>query len=93
MASIPVIVFVCMETNARSTSLTRGATIYPATQNLMLAARALGLGTVITTVHTKNEAAIREYFNIPDNVEIAAISVHLGILPGATPSNPVSDCL
>ncbi|MGH7907915.1 MAG: nitroreductase family protein, partial [Candidatus Binataceae bacterium] len=31
---------------------TSGASIYPAVQNIILAARALGLGTVLTTIHT-----------------------------------------
>ena len=34
----------------------RGASIYPAVQNIILACRALGLGTVITTNHLRIEA-------------------------------------
>ena len=50
-----------------------GASIYPSVQNLMLAARALGLGTVLTTLHRRRKARIHEILGIPDNVESAAI--------------------
>ena len=47
--------------------------VLPACQNLMLAARALGLGTVLTTLHRRRKARIHEILGIPDNVESAAI--------------------
>ena len=37
----------------------RGASIYPAVQNIILACRALGLGTVITTNHLRIEAEFK----------------------------------
>ena len=37
----------------------RGASIYPAVQNIILACRALGLGTTITTNHIRCEDAVR----------------------------------
>jgi nitroreductase len=37
----------------------RGASIYPAVQNIILACRALGLGTVVTTNHLRVEASSR----------------------------------
>lgn len=48
------------------------STIYAATQNLLLAARALGLGAAMTTNHKENEPAVRERFGVPDNVGIGA---------------------
>ena len=42
-------------------------------QNLLLTARALGLGTVLTTLHSQYEAEIKDYLNIPDNVDTAAL--------------------
>ncbi len=50
-----------------------GASIYPAVQNLMVAARALGLGTTITTLHREHEAEVKELLGIPDDVETMAL--------------------
>ena len=46
--------------------------LYPAAQNLILAARALGLGTTFTTLHRPAEPVVREVLGIPDDVKIAA---------------------
>jgi nitroreductase len=47
--------------------------IYPAVQNLLLAARALGLGTVLTTLHTQYEREMKALLHIPETVETAAL--------------------
>ena len=47
--------------------------VYPAIQNLMLAARALGLGTTLTSMHRQNEAAVKELLGIPDDVDTFAL--------------------
>ena len=39
----------------------------------MLAARGLGLGTVLTTVHWRYEEEIKNLLRIPDNVDTAAL--------------------
>ncbi len=44
---------------------TSGASIYPAIQNLILACRALGLGTVLTTIHTYHEGAMKAALGLP----------------------------
>ena len=44
---------------------TAGASIYPAVQNIILACRALGLGTVLTTNHTVAEEEIKLVLNLP----------------------------
>lgn len=44
-----------------------GGSVFPATQNLMLAARALGIGTVPTTLHESVMDEFRALFNIPAN--------------------------
>jgi nitroreductase len=44
------------------------ASVYPACQNLFLAARAMGLGTTLTTVHRLKEDEVREVLGIPDDV-------------------------
>src|SRR5262245_29303574 len=50
-----------------------GSSIYPACQNLMLAAWALGLGTVLTTIWKHEEAAVRALLAIPDDYELWAV--------------------
>src|SRR5438874_7866232 len=46
----------------------RPASVFGAVQNLMLAARALGLGTTLTTSHLDDEAAVRQILELPDDV-------------------------
>jgi nitroreductase len=47
--------------------------IYPAIQNLMLAARARGLGTTLTTLHKLREADVKATLAIPDDYETVAL--------------------
>jgi len=49
------------------------ASLYPAVQNFMLAARGLGLGTALTTVHRIYQDEVRALFEIPDRFEIPAL--------------------
>jgi nitroreductase len=49
------------------------ASVYPSVQNLMLAARALGLGTTLTTIHRNNEAAVKAILDIPEDVHTFAM--------------------
>lgn len=49
------------------------SSIYPAAQNLVVAARALGLGTVFTTFQGTAEPVIRETLSIPDEVHIGCL--------------------
>ena len=51
----------------------RGASIYPAVQNIMLACRALGLGTTITTNHIRCEGEVRALLRLPDDVDSFAM--------------------
>lgn len=44
------------------------ASVYPGVQNLFLAARALGLGTTLTTVHKFREPEVRAVLDIPEDV-------------------------
>ena len=73
MGEVPVLILVCIPRGDSPTSMVRWASIYPAVQNLMLAARALGLGTVITTGHHNVEEEVRELLNIPEDVDMAAL--------------------
>jgi nitroreductase len=51
----------------------RGASIYPAVQNILLACRALGLGTTITTNHIRCEDEVRALLGLPDDVDTFAM--------------------
>ncbi len=68
---VPVIVFGCL-VRYRDASPTEGASIYPACQNLLLAARSLGYGGALTMWHQGVETQLRELLDIPDNVAISA---------------------
>lgn len=49
------------------------SSVYPAAQNLIVAARALGLGTVFTTFHGVAEPVVRETLDIPDDVHLGCL--------------------
>jgi nitroreductase len=51
----------------------RGASIYPAVQNIILACRGLGLGTVITTNHLHCEHEVKATLGLPPDVETFAL--------------------
>jgi nitroreductase len=51
----------------------RGASIYPAVQNVLLACRGLGLGTTITTNHIRCEDELKAVLGIPDDVATFAL--------------------
>ena len=69
MEDIPVLILACVTQGAS----TMGSSIYPAVQNLMLAARALGLGTVLTTNHMRFEPEVKAFLGIPEDVDTAAL--------------------
>jgi nitroreductase len=70
-ATVPVVVLACYAPY-RAAARSDGASIYPACQNLLLAARALGYGGVMTGWHHAVEPRLRALLAIPDEVEIAA---------------------
>jgi nitroreductase len=49
------------------------ASVYPAVENLILAARSMGIGTVLTTVFRIYEDEVRAVCAVPDRYEIAAL--------------------
>jgi nitroreductase len=59
MGQAPAIVIPCARGQA-------DASVWPAVQNLLLAARALGLGTTLTTVHRLREADVKEVLDVPE---------------------------
>ena len=70
-ADVPVLILPCL-VRYRAPNSTEGASIYPACQNLLLGARAVGLGGVLTHWHTSVEDDLRELLAIPEGVFIAA---------------------
>ena len=67
----PVVVLACYGRH-RAANPTEGASVYPACQNLLLAARALGYGGVMTIWHALVEDDLRAAVGIPDDIAIAA---------------------
>jgi nitroreductase len=63
IADVPVIVAVC---GLRAKHITPGGSIFPAVQNLLLAARALGLGASMTNFTRNHEAELRGLLDIPE---------------------------
>jgi len=49
------------------------ASVYPAVQNFMLAARSLRLGTTMTTLHRIYEDEVRQLCDIPARYEVLAL--------------------
>jgi nitroreductase len=72
----PVLILPCF-LRYRAPRLAEGASIYPACQNILVAARALGFGGVLTEFQALVERELRELLGIPDEVAIAA-SITLG---------------
>jgi nitroreductase len=74
LAEAPVLIVACVNTPASGRAgFQTGASIYPSVQNILLAARALGLGSCLTTLHRRRKTRIHEILGIPDHIESAAI--------------------
>ena len=68
---IPVVVLVGL-VRYRDANPYEGASVYPACQNLLLAARALGYGGALTMWHQMVDAELRELLAIPSEVALSA---------------------
>ncbi len=68
---VPVLILPCL-LRYRAPHSFEGASIYPACQNLLLAARALGFGGVLTGFHAAVEAELRTLLALPANAVIMA---------------------
>jgi nitroreductase len=64
IGEVPAIVLVC------TTSPGGRESVIPATQNLLLAARALGIGGTITSLHANVEDDVQELLNLPDEAGV-----------------------
>lgn len=80
---IPVLILVCLDcarlglpldgAGATTAEASAYASIYPAVQNLLLAAHGLGLGAVLTTLHLAAEPEIKALLGIPPHVQTVAL--------------------
>jgi nitroreductase len=77
---IPVVVLACLA-RYRAANPMEGASVYPACQNLLLAARALGYGGVLTGWHAFVEPELRDLLAIPVDVAMSA-TITLGVPQG-----------
>lgn len=89
MADAPVLLVACLKTPpaqqpapqlsadvmARMRRMGRlaGSSIFPAVQNIILACRAYGLGTVLTTIHAVYEDEMHAVLGLPDDVHTYAL--------------------
>ena len=70
---VPAYVLFCVEARERRLVLADGASIYPALQNFLLAARAQGLGAVMTTWYLYCEDELRRLVGVPDDFLLAGL--------------------
>ncbi len=73
LAEAPVIIIATIRKGGFDVGPMAGSSIYPAVQNLMLAARALGLGTTLTSLHKLHEDDVKSLLGIPEQVETMAL--------------------
>lgn len=71
---VPVLLFVGLN---KSRYEDEPASIYPAVQNLLLSASALGLGTTLTTTVLSKSKELRELLRIPEFVKLYAM-IYMG---------------
>ena len=89
MADAPVLLIACLKQTApagappklapevaaamKSMARISGSSIYPAVQNIILACRGLGLGTVLTTIHAYFEDEVKAILGLPPEVQTYAL--------------------
>ena len=71
MADAPVIVLACL-VRYREANPFEGSSVYPACQNLLLAARAVGLGGVLTQLQLAASGELATVLGLPDHVAVHA---------------------
>jgi nitroreductase len=71
---IPALVFACVELGTApadtfAAGLGAAGSVWPGIQNLLLAARALGLGATPTSIVFRDRAAVKRVLALPDSIE------------------------
>lgn len=69
----PVWIVACVDEGKGTPNRASGASIYPAVQNMLLATRALGLGSTLTTRHLLYEKESEQALGLPPGVHSYAI--------------------
>lgn len=69
----PVWIVACLDEGRATPTRWSGASIYPAVQNMLLAARALGLGSTLTTRHLLYAKEAEAALGLPEGVHSYAI--------------------
>jgi len=82
VAGAPVNIVVCAD-QERGLAATIPSSIFPAIQNLLLAATALGLGSALTTITTGYRAEMQEILGLPEHVRPIAL------VPVGHPAKPL----
>ncbi len=82
MGSAPVLVVVGGD-RALGLESTLPSSVYPAIQNLLLAANALGLGSAMTTLATRYSVELATLLSLPDSV------VPMAVVPLGWPARPL----
>jgi nitroreductase len=72
VADAPVNIVVCADVQ-RGLEATISSSIFPAVQNLLLAATALGLGSALTTITAGFRAEMQEILGLPEHVRPVAL--------------------
>ena len=81
IAEAPVHIVVCADVN-RGLEATVASSIFPAVQNLLLAATALGLGSALTTITTSFRAELGALLALPAHV------IPVAVVPVGRPAKP-----
>lgn len=74
-ATVPAAVLFCVRDQPSTPVFALGASIFPAMQNFLLAARAVGLGACVTGWHVGSETEFREALGIPDEWRLAGLAI------------------
>ncbi len=82
ISGAPVVIVVCADLD-RGHKATVGSSLFPAVQNLLLAATARGLGSALTTLATTRAADLAGVLGLPDHV------VPVAIVPVGHPGRPL----
>ena len=80
IAEAPVWIFPVLRNAAAARSPRLGSSIYGAVQQLILAARAYGVGTTLTTLYSGHEDEVRELLGLPED------ALTMGLLPLGYPA-------
>lgn len=78
LADAPLLLFVCGRNDyppVRPQERYLWSAVFTATQNVIVAARALGLSAVFTMLHVSNPSGVREILAVPNDYKIASMLV------------------